>query len=146
MSKRFCGRPVCVWRVFAGALCCCDSETKLSMGKMDGPRPPRLRRRTRPRTALAEFSLWRKPRPETPAWASRAGSESATRRVSPPALGRGSTHKHTEKRQARGPVLLRPPRRRPEHRAPKLIPRNARVAIRIQRLYSGKHVVHVADT
>ena len=120
-------------------------QVELELSRLGGPRTRGAAgRQVQGLVCLSPSSLWgenhvRKP----PAWGIARGVRSATRRVSPPALGKGSTHKHTEKRQARGPVLLRPPRRRPEHRSSKLIPRNSRIPVGVQRIYSRPNVVHV---
>ena len=97
---------------------CCDSETKLSMAARDGPRPRPpavLRRRTRPRASLGGFPF---PRPRTPAGG----------------VARGPA-------EVESLVLLRPPRRRPEHRAPELAPGDALVAVLVQRVDRAEHVV-----
>ena len=47
--------------------------------------------------------------------------------------------------EVESPVLLRPPRRRAEHRAPELAPGDALVAVLVQRVDRREDVVHVAD-
>ena len=47
----------------------------------------------------------------------------------------------TRNARSRVTVLLRPPRRRPEHRAPKFAPGDALVAVLVQRVDRAEHVV-----
>ena len=56
---------------------------------------------------------------------------------------RSSRRALRETRNARveSPVLLRPPRRRPEHRAPEFAPGDALVAVLVQRVDRAEHVV-----